>query len=94
MKIGKYIYKEKQIRTREFPDNGILFNTKDICSILNINERPKGKVLSQPCLDLASTFNIAKSYNKDFAMWLIEKFAAFNNETLIHPKCNDDWDDI
>ena len=94
MKIGKYKYKGKTIRTIELPDGGILFNTKDICYILDIKERPEGHELSEPCLDLVSTVNTAKSYNEGFAMWLIEKFAAYNNETLIRPKCNDNWDNI
>ena len=94
MKKGKYEYKGKTIRTLELPDGGILFNTKNICSILDIKERFEGHKLSEPCLDLVSVVNTAKSCNEEFAMWLIEKFASYNNETLIRPKCNDDWDDI
>ncbi len=93
MKVTNYNYKGKPIRVlTELLDKGILFNTKDICTILNIKERPSGSDLSSSCLDLASAVNIVGSYNKDFAIWLNETFIEYNINTLVHPKCNDDWD--
>lgn len=97
MPIEKYIYDEKPIRTFKFPDNGIWFNTKDICNILNIKERPEGSTLSLPCLDLAGVMIEAiKSKNIDFVEWLIIKFSKYKLETpiIINSNLNDDWDNI
>ena len=57
MSMEKYVYAGKPIKTFKFSNNGIYLNTKDLCNILDIKERPKGSVLSIPCLDLAGAEN-------------------------------------
>jgi len=82
-------FKDKSIRYMTLPGNGLLINTKDYCRIAGIAERPREHVLAQPCLDLASATNFAGS--EDFAIWLVESFAGYDVETLVHPICNDEW---
>lgn len=98
MPIKEYTYDKKIIKTFEVSDNGIFFNTKDLCNILNIKERPKGSTLSIPCLDLAGTVIEAIRFkNIDFAEWLIENFSnKYKLETpiIIKSGLNDDWDNI
>ncbi len=83
-------YKGNKIRFIKLPGNELLLNTKDICSVLRISNRPVGTALSQPCMDLASAINAAGS-NTDFVMWLNETFTNCNLATLVHPQCDDDW---
>lgn len=83
-------YKGIKIRFVSLPNNGLLLNTKDVCSVLKINNRPAGSVLSGPCIDLAGAINVAAS-DTDFGMWLNETFANYNPQTLVHPQCDDDW---
>ena len=91
MEKVKYQYNEKTLWTMESPDRDLLFKSKDICNILGIQKPFTDPELSEPCLDLTSAFNISKSYNEEFAMWLLEKFVSYKKETLIPPKCNYDW---
>jgi hypothetical protein len=84
-------YDGKQISFLKLPDNDLLLRTKDICRILGILDRPDDSALGQPCLDLASAANLALASDPEFAMWLNETFAGYNLETLVHPRCDDDW---
>jgi len=97
MPIEKYKYDEKTIKTFKFSDGGILFNTIDLCIILNIKDRPEGSILSNPCIDLAgAALEALGSNNIDFAEWLIIKFSKYKLETpiIINSKLNDNWDNI
>lgn len=91
MTVQTVNYKTSKIRFLTLPDNGLLLNTRDICSALGITDRPAGTDLSQPCLDLASAVNIAAAYDPDFAMWLNKTFASYNLQQVVRPLCNDDW---
>lgn len=91
MEISTSEYDGNEIRFLRLPENGLLLNTKDVCGLLGVKVRPPGTALSQPCLDLASAIGIAGQNNADFAMWLNEAFAGYDLETLIHPRCNDEW---
>lgn len=84
-------YKGRPVSFLKLPDNHVLLKTIDICDILEIDERPTGTVIAQPCLDLASAVNLALANDPEFAMWLNETFAGFNPETSVHPKCDDNW---
>lgn len=84
-------YHDSRIRFITLPDNGLLLNTIDVCSILGITDRPAGSVLSLPCLDLASAVIEAGAQNIDFAMWLNETFASYNSQQLLYPQCDDNW---
>jgi prophage antirepressor-like protein len=84
-------YKTSKIRFITLPDNGLLLNTRDICSALGITDRPAGSDLSQPSLDLASAVIVAASLDSDFAMWLNESFTNYNSQQLVHPHCDELW---
>ena len=84
-------YNGQQIRFLEGPDNGLLLNTKDVCGVLGITERPDGTELSQPSLGLASAIGVAVARDEDFALWLDERFARYNPQALDHPNLDDDW---
>lgn len=90
MVVHTSVYKGVKVRFINLPDNGLLLNTKDICSVLKVTNRPVGTVLSGPCIDLASAINVAAS-NTDFVMWLNGTFANYDLQTLVHPQCDDDW---
>jgi len=50
--------------------------------------------LGEPCIDLAPAFlNIGEdeSFDESFLEWLIENFSQYEKETLIHPRCDDEW---
>jgi hypothetical protein len=81
----------RQIRFLELPPNGLLLNTKDVCRVLGITERPDGTELSQPSLDLASAIGIAAGRDEDFALWLNERFVQYNPQSLVRPNLDDDW---
>ena len=84
-------YNTCRIRFRTLPENGLLLYTSDICSVLEITDRPAGSVLSTPYMDLASAVIVAGEKDIDFAMWLNETFASYNLEQQVHPQCDDDW---
>ena len=68
-------------------------NTEDVCSVLGNIERPEGTDLAESSLDLASAVNVALPLNEDFAMWLNERFAQYDLETLAPPPLTaEDWD--
>ena len=91
MNVQKKEFRNSTIRYLELPDNDLLLNTKDVLAVLAITDRPQGGNLAEPCLDLASSVNVASGSNDDFAMWLNESFADYNLETLVHPNCEDEW---
>jgi hypothetical protein len=84
-------YNGQQIRFLAGPDNALLLNTKDVCGVLGITERPDGTELSQPSLDLASAIGVAAARDEDFALCLHERFARYNPQALDHPNLDDDW---
>ena len=87
-------YNEQQIRFLELPPSGLLLNTKDVCMVLGIIERPEGDELADPSLDLTSAVLIAAGYDDAFAMWLHETFAGYDIETLVGPPLDDDWTNV
>lgn len=91
MTVQTVDYKTSKIRFLTLPDNGLLLNTRDICSALEITDRPAGTDLSQPCLDLASAVNVAASLDSYFAMWLNESFINYNSQQFVHPHCDELW---
>ena len=91
MDIQTAEYNGQQRRVLEGPDNGLLLNTKDVCRVLGITERPDGTELSQPSLDLASAIGIATTRDEDFALWLDERSAGYNPQAVYHPNLDDDW---
>ena len=84
-------YNGQRIRFLEVPPNGLLLNTKDVCMVLRITERPDGTELSQPSLDLASAIGVAAGRDEDVALWLNERFARYNPQTSARPTLDDDW---
>lgn len=87
-------YKTSKIRFITLPDNGLLLNTRDICSALGITDRPAGTDLSQPSLDLVSAVIIAASLNSDYAMWLNESFINYKSQQFVHPHCDELWSSL
>lgn len=84
-------YNGQQIRFLEGPGNEVLLNTKDVCRVLDITERPDRTELSQPSLDLASAIGVAAARDEDFALWLDERFVPYNPQALVRPNLDDDW---
>jgi prophage antirepressor-like protein len=84
-------YNGQQIRFLEGPGNEVLLNTKDVCRVLDITERPDRTDLSQPSLDLASAIGVAAARDEDFALWLDERFVQYNPQALVRPNLDDDW---
>ena len=90
--ISTHQYEGNTFRYIKLPDKDILFNTKDICKICNIEER-SGDILNKPCLDLISAIG-STWHNPDFATFLNETFREYNMETLVHPNCDNDWNNF
>jgi hypothetical protein len=84
-------YNGQQMRFLEVPSNGLLLNTKDVCRVLGITERPDGTELNRPSLDLASAVGVAAARDEDFALWLNERFGQYNPQALDRPNVDDDW---
>ena len=84
-------YQGKPISFLILAGNDLVLRTIDVCGVLGIVDRPGGSVLGQPCLDLASAVNLALAQDPEFAMWLNETFVGYNLETLVHPRCADNW---
>jgi len=75
-------------------DNGILFNTTDICWILRILKYPSDSVLNESCLNIAGVIEAALSVetnNMRFVEWLESKFFGYDIYTPTEQNCDDDW---
>src|SRR5437764_3591468 len=87
-------YEGHQIRFLALPDGGLLLNTKDVCGVLGITDRPAGTELGEPCLDLVGAIRTALSEDVgdvDFVEWLQDTFMQYRDETLLRPRCDDEW---
>lgn len=79
------------MRFLRLPDNGLLINTKDFCSILDIQNRPSGTDIGASSLDLASAIRIGYGYDQDFGEWLRQNFDGCNPQTLVQAGLDDEW---
>ena len=92
MEVKEAFLNGQKLRYIELLENGLLFNTKDYCRIVGIKteEREKGTVLGAPCIDQA-TACLNAGEDESSLEWLIENFSQYEKETLIHPRCDDEW---
>lgn len=94
MNISTAEYEGNRIRFLALPDGGLLLNTKDVCAVLGISDRQAGTELGEPCLDLVSAIRAALSEDVsdvDFVEWLQDTFMQYRDETLLHPRVDDEW---
>ena len=73
-------YHDRVLQFLKFPNGGILFRTMDICLIAGISGRDGGNLRSY--LNLDSAVSIADTRDKEFAAWLVGKFAAYDSCTV------------
>lgn len=94
MNVQKINYEKNTIRYQVVSDNGILLNTKDVCSVLNITMRTAGGIFCEPCMDVAEVIEAALTDGHDdveFLDWLEVTFIGYELRTPIRPNCDDDW---
>lgn len=72
-------YHGRGLEFLKFPNGGILLRTMDICLIAGISGRDGGRMGYY--LNLASAISIADSRDREFAMWLAERFADYDSRT-------------
>jgi prophage antirepressor-like protein len=72
-------------------DGTLLFNAKDICTILDVRERPSGSDLAADCMDFTTACNLAGSKDSPLVDWLLERFHSHPAETLVHPTTDSEW---
>jgi hypothetical protein len=91
----KNFYKGYKIRFVILPDNGLLFNTSDICRIVDISSDNRWDELTEPSIDKASAIFAAMWVGNeealDFIDWLNETFIEFSNETPVSSVKIDIW---
>jgi len=91
MEVKEASFEGQRLRYLKLPQNGLLFNTKDFCSILNIEEREPHTEFASPCIDFARAV-LGSAGNESFLDWLLQQFSGYEAETSLHPNCNDDWE--
>ena len=75
-------------------DNGVLFNTRDVCWTLKILENTSDGILNEPCLNIAGAINAALSdgvNNMPFVEWLEYKFLGYDIYTPLETNCDEEW---
>jgi hypothetical protein len=84
-----YLYAGKQLRVLVKYGNEILFNTKDMFSLIGLEKTSK----DPPCLNLKSAIEFANIHNSDLAKWLYDSFVLFKfkSQTLMNSKLDGDW---
>jgi hypothetical protein len=75
-------------------DGGLLFNSKDVCGIVGVRERPPGSDIAADCMDLTTASNLAGARDSPLLEWLLEHFHAYPTETLVHPKTDSEWTNL
>lgn len=87
-------FHSKTIRYAFVSENGVLFNTIDICRILRILKRPANGALSRSCLNMKEIIRTALTdgrKNVELVEWLETNFIGYEIETPVEPSCDDDW---
>lgn len=87
-------FQGKTLRYAIVSDDGILFNTRDVCRILRILRRPPAGVLSHSCLNTAGVIEAAFAGGKNnlpFVDWIEKKFIGYDIQTPISLNCDSDW---
>lgn len=94
MNIQTADFQGKIVRYSIVSDTGILFNTADICRVLDITNCSETSILSDSCMNMAGIIKTALTENRnkmEFVEWLEENFVGYEIETPVSFVCDDDW---
>jgi len=83
-------FREETIRYALISDNGILFNTSDVCRALHINEQSLNGIFSKECLNIAGIIEIAHlkdRINYSFIDWIETEFFGYDIFTPVDSNC-------
>lgn len=72
----------------------LLFNSKDICAVLHIWNRPEGSAEGADCMDLTTAVNLAISCESPLVEWLLERFGGYPSQTHVHPRTDGEWTNL
>jgi hypothetical protein len=94
MKTQTAEYRGRQIRYAMVAENGILFNTADVCRALGIESRPIGGIFNSSCINMGGAIQAAIAGGRqemEFVEWLEGNFVGYEIRTALSPDCDDDW---
>jgi len=95
MQVQTAEYREQTIRYLIVSDNGILFNTLDVCRVLQIPRRPPGTILYASCINMVGIIKTALTDGREemeLVEWLEKNFIGFEIETPVAAEYDEDWE--
>lgn len=94
MQVHTAQYAGQTIRYSIILENGILFNTLDVCRILRIPRRPLSTILYSSCLNMVGIIKMALTDGRnemELVEWLENNFIGYEIETPVIIECDEEW---
>lgn len=95
MNVQTADFQGKIVRYSIISDNGILFNTTDVCRVLEIADHSGTSIFRNSSMNMAEIIKTALIENRnkmEFVEWLEKNFVGYEFETPVDLTCDNDWD--